>query len=80
MVEFRWMTLVNIRAPSVTAKRKEREHFYNNELAYLLRDAPANILMVGDFNCVLETADITGHYTYSTALAGPIQGFGMQDI
>jgi exonuclease III len=37
--------LINIYAPSGAAKQKEREHFYNTDLAYLLRDAPANILL-----------------------------------
>jgi exonuclease III len=57
--EFRGISMINIYAPSGTAKRREREHFYNNELAYLLRDTPTNILLGGDFNCVLETGDTT---------------------
>ena len=52
--EIRGITQINIYAPSGTAKRLEREHFYNSELTYLLRDAPANIFLGGDFNCVLE--------------------------
>jgi hypothetical protein len=58
----------------------EREHFYNNEVAYLLRDAPANIIVGGDFNCVLQTADTTGHCTYSSVLAGLVQGFDLRDV
>jgi len=78
--EYRGITLINIYALSATAKRMEREQFYNNELVYLLKDAPANILVGGDFNCVFEKADTTGHYTYNAVLAGLVQGIDMQDI
>jgi len=77
---FRGILLINIYAPSGAAKRQEREHFYNGELAYWLRDAPVNILLGGGFNCVLDTADTTGHYNYSRALAGLVQGFELQDV
>jgi hypothetical protein len=78
--ELRGNTLINICARTGTVKRREREHFYNSELAYLLKDAPAKIPLGGDFKCVLETADTTGHNTYSRALAGLVQGFDMQYI
>jgi exonuclease III len=78
--EFRGITLINIYAPSENAKRREREHFFNNELAYLLRNTPTNILLGGDFNCVQEPADTKGHYTYSRALAELVQGFELRDI
>jgi exonuclease III len=61
--KFRGITLINIYAPSGNSKRTEREYLFNNELAYLLRNTPTNILLGGDFNSVLEPADTTGHYT-----------------
>lgn len=63
------ITLINIYASSGTAKKVERENFFTADLAYLLRNALENLLLDGDFNCVLEKADTTGHYTYSRALA-----------
>jgi exonuclease III len=78
--EFRGKTMINIYAPSGTAKRKEREHFYNNELAYFLKDTPTNIPLGVDFNCLPETADTTGHYTCSRALSELVQGFELWDI
>ena len=45
--------LIKIYAPSGVAKRQEREHLYNTDLTYLLRD-----VLLRDFNCVL------GIYTY----------------
>jgi len=38
--EYRGIWLVNVYAPSGTAKRQEREHFYNNELPILAEDLP----------------------------------------
>jgi hypothetical protein len=78
--EFRGMCLINIYAPSGPAKRQEREHFYNSELAYLMRAAQVNILLGGDFNSELDTGETTGHYNYSRALAGLVHGFEMWDV
>jgi exonuclease III len=54
--EFKGIWLVNIYAPSGAAKRNEREQFFNTELTYILRAAPENTILGGDFNCVLEKA------------------------
>jgi len=54
--------LVNVYAPSGTAIRQEREDFYNIELAYLLRTLSTNMIVGGDFNCVLSQTDCTGLY------------------
>ena len=62
--------------PSVTARQQEREQFYNSEL---LRDTAENIILGGDFNCVLEKTDSTGIYNYSQALAEQVRGFKLQD-
>jgi exonuclease III len=73
------ITLSKIYAPSGTAKQ-ERENFYNTELLYLWRNVPDNLILVGYFNCVLEAADATGHYTYSRALATLVQGYSLRDM
>ena len=78
-VEHRGTLLVNVYTPSATAKRNEREHFYNTELPYLLRTTPARMILGGDFNCVLVKADTTGQYQYSRALAELINGFAIMD-
>ena len=54
--------LINIYAPSGTAKRHEREYFFNNELPYLLKSPTARMIIGGDFNCVITTSDTTGNY------------------
>jgi len=76
---FREVWLINIYAPSSTARRQEREFFYNSEPTYLLREAPENVRMGGDFNCVLEETDSTSGYNYSPALAELVRGFTLKD-
>lgn len=46
--EYTDIWLVNVYVPSGTAKRKERERFYNSELPYQLRDSLSNIIVGGD--------------------------------
>jgi endonuclease/exonuclease/phosphatase family metal-dependent hydrolase len=77
--KFREVRIINIYAPSGTARRQEREQFYNSELAYLLRDAPENIILCGDFNCILKKTNSTGTYYYSQALVELVRGFKLQD-
>ena len=78
--EYRGIWLVNVYAPSGTAKRQERELFYNNELPYLLRASPSNMIVGEDFNCVLNQTDSTGHFNLSKALDGIVRGFELQDM
>jgi endonuclease/exonuclease/phosphatase (EEP) superfamily protein YafD len=35
----------------VPARKKERDQFFDSELAYLLRASSTNIIVGGDFNC-----------------------------
>jgi len=60
--EFKGIWLVNIYAPSGAAKRNEREQFFSSDLTYILRAALENIILGGDFNCVLDKSDTTGHF------------------
>jgi len=77
--EYRGIWLVKIYAPPGTAKRQERECFYSNELPYLLRASPSNMI-VGDFNCVLNQTGRTGHFNNSKALDGLVRGFDLHDM
>ena len=54
------ITLLNVYAPSGTAKKAEREVFFTTDPLYLLRNVPENLLLGGDFNCVLDATDATG--------------------
>jgi exonuclease III len=74
------IALLNVYAPSWTAKKAEREAFFNTGLVYLLRNAPENLLLGGDFNCVLDATDATGTCTYSRTLAVLVQGCALRDV
>ena len=78
-VEYRGIWLVNVYIPSGTAKRQEREPFYNSELTYLLRASPSNMI-VGDFISELNQTDSTGHFNYSKALNRLDRGFQLQNM
>jgi hypothetical protein len=56
----RYIYIVNIYAPSGTAKRKERDDLYTTEMPQLLQHASYNYVLGGDFNCVLQRTDSTG--------------------
>jgi hypothetical protein len=71
--------VVNIYAPSGTSKRLERETFFNNDLPYPLDMASEDILLGGDFNCVLDAGDTTGHGSYSCSLNTLIHGYSLLD-
>jgi exonuclease III len=59
--------LINVYAPSGSAKRTDREQFFNLELPELLYATPPSLLIGGEFNCVLQPADTTGHFITSLA-------------
>jgi len=60
--------IVNIYAPSGTAKRSEREDFFNSGILGLLPLSPTKLILAGDFKCVLNNNDCTGQRTCSRAL------------
>ena len=71
--------VVNIYAPSGTSKCLERETFFNNDLPYLLNMASGDILLGGDFKCVLNAGDSTRHGSYSRSLSTLIHGYSLRD-
>jgi hypothetical protein len=71
-VDIRVTRIVNIYASSGTAKRQERETFYNSDFPGILH---AVDILGGDFNCVLDKNDVTGQGTYSRSLATLIKGY-----
>ena len=71
--------LVNIYAPSGAGNRQERENFFYHDLAYLLATCQKDILLAGDFNCVLSPSDCTGAPNISRALSSVINGLALHD-
>jgi len=70
--------IINIYAPSGTAKRAEREEFFNTDITGLLTLSPVKLVIAGDFNCVLNN-DCTVQRTCSQALQILINGLKLKD-
>jgi exonuclease III len=70
--------IINVYAPFGTSKRAERESF-NNDLPFFLESASDDVLLGGDFNCVLEAADSTGYGSFSHSLATLVQGYALRE-
>jgi exonuclease III len=71
--------IVNIYAPSGSARRREREHFYNVEIVTLLPQTVTEIIIAGDFNCTQEKSECTGTLNRSAALDTLVKGLGLTD-
>jgi exonuclease III len=77
---FQGTCLINLYALPGAEKKQEREQFYNNELTYLLPITHSDLILVGDFNCVLSHSDTTGQRNYSKALDNLVTGLGLSDL
>ncbi|XP_062541831.1 uncharacterized protein LOC134209820 [Armigeres subalbatus] len=72
-------TICNVYAPSGTAQRAAREDFFNGTLAYYLRHRTANVIIAGDFNCVLRACDSSSPNT-SPSLKTAVQQLQLHDV
>jgi exonuclease III len=77
--DYNGIRLVNVYAPAVTAKRSDREHFFNSELPALFYAAKHSVSLGGDFNCVLHPTDTSSPFTTSRALTEVIRGLVLSD-
>lgn len=73
-------TIINLYAPSGSQNKTERENFYTNTLAYHIRNLNNNIIIGGDFNCVLDKIDIKGEFNHSHALSTLVKDLHFTDI
>jgi len=71
--------IINVYAPSGAEKRNARESFYDTEITSLLLSTDTEMIIAGDFNCVLSSADTTGRGNYSRALDTLTKGLGLKD-
>ena len=58
---------------------KNERNFFTKELAYLLPTGPREIILAGDFNCVIAPADSNGSRNLSKALSSTIAGLALHD-
>jgi len=49
---FNGIRIINIYAQSGSEKKREREKYYNGDVARLLMHSSDNVILAGDFNCV----------------------------
>jgi exonuclease III len=76
-IENTW--IINIYAPSDTARKTERENFYNADITHLIPQSPTEMILAGDFNCTQTNTDCTGTQQRSVALDKLIQCLGLTD-
>ena len=76
--EYNGWHIINIYAPSGTAKRAEREQFYNVDVPQLIQTGRGDLLIGGDFNCLLNPADTSGSFQNSRALTEMIRGLHLE--
>ena len=74
--------MINVYAPSGTNKKKEREEFFREKLIYYLRGNCENLILGGDFNCVISPRDVSSgnDSLVSKALMNLIKQVGLKDI
>jgi len=78
-VDSKGIRLINVYEPSGKARRTDREQFYTTELSYLFHDGPTDLLIGGDFNCVLHPGDSTEQFQPNMALTQMIRGLELHD-
>jgi exonuclease III len=77
--DYNGLRLVNVYAPAGTARRTDRERFFNSELLALFYAASQSVLLGGDFNCVLHPTNTTGPFTTSSTLSEVVRGLSLSD-
>ncbi|KAJ4437704.1 hypothetical protein ANN_17849 [Periplaneta americana] len=60
--------IVNVYLPSGTNNRNERENFLSKDLPFFLRHRYNQLILGGDWNCVLQAKDQSGSYNPSPVL------------
>jgi exonuclease III len=77
---FNGIKIINIYAPSGSEKKRERVDFYNGDVARLLMHPSDNLILAGDFNCVLTPSDCTGSFNVSRALSRLTTDLDLVDV
>lgn len=72
--------IINIYAPSGAQAKNQREVFYAETIAPLFDQPTENILIGGDFNCILAAEDALNHFNFCYSLNQLVQGLKLIDI
>jgi endonuclease/exonuclease/phosphatase family metal-dependent hydrolase len=71
--------LINVYAPFGADRRNERETFFN-DITSLLPMTLTNVILAGDFNCVVKPTNCTGRPDVSRALSTLTKGLGLHNV
>ena len=77
--DYNGLRLVNVYAPAGTARRTDRERFFNSKLPASFYASSQSVLLGGDFNCVLHTTATTGPFTTSRGLSEVVRVLALLD-
>lgn len=72
--------IVNLYAPSGSNNRSARELFFNQTVPQFLLNHPAHVIMLGDFNSVIESRDATGVSNMSPMLKILCDSLNLTDV
>ena len=76
---FGHVTIINIYAPSGSQNAAERSLFYGADIVPLLADVVDDIILAGDFNCVLRQEDCLGRPSFCGNLRALTTGLHLKD-
>jgi len=71
--------ILNLYAPSGAEKKAEREKFFNSGLNYIMPTTQTEMVVAGDFNCIVDATESTGYTNYSRTLQTMIKGLALKD-
>lgn len=78
-VNIQGVTLVNLYAPSGSSRSVERSDFFKNDIIYLLRKDPRDLIIGGDFNSVLNRKDQMPNFNFSKELKKLVSDLKLHD-
>ena len=61
-------------------EEREREDFFNVEVPHLIPSNDTEMILAGNFNCVLAHEDCTGQRNFSRTLERMVHGLGLIDV
>lgn len=73
------VTIINLYAPSGSSRKAERAKFFKEDILYLLRKNPQDLIIAGDFNCVLNEKDQYPNFNYSHELNRLVSQMKLRD-
>jgi exonuclease III len=79
-VDLQGVWYINVYAPSGAERKPERETFFNTDLPLILPVTPKELLLAGDFNCIINSADSTGNVPCSKALDKIVKWLGLHNV